>query len=194
MPSFCILLGLGLSLATSFSATPAPNRLIVPGRSLGNLRLGENSATALPPLGKASAGDAAMQKAWGTWYGRKPANGSAPTQLDVYTAPQNNDVDNHTVQVVRATSSWFQLANGLSAGSRLSTIRAVYGRLPLATSYRLAAGNRYLYDDVQKGVAFEIDGTASSSRCRAIIVHVPGKAVTSTYLSMATYLKDLPKK
>jgi hypothetical protein len=169
--------------------TAAPSSLVVPGRSLGNITLGANAAS-LTALGPASSSDAAMQKAWATWRGRRPASGGAPTQLDVYTAPAGNDVDHHTVQIVRATSPWFHLANGLRPGARLSAIQQVYGKLPLATAYRVASRPRYLYDDVQRGVAFETDGTASSSRCQAVLVHLPGKAIAQGALPLAAYLQE----
>ncbi|MDO7873478.1 hypothetical protein Q5H93_01955 [Hymenobacter sp. ASUV-10] len=160
---------------------------VEPGRSLARLRLGADAGTALAPLGKPSFGDAAMQKAWATWYGRD----SARTQLDVYTAPRNNDVDHHTVQLVRTTSREFRLPNSLGVGSLLAEIQAAYGQLPLAATYQLTAGPRYLYDDVKRGVAFETDGQAAGSRCRALIVHLSGQAVASAALPMPEYLKQL---
>lgn len=181
------LLGLGLLAA----AAPAPNDfLVVPGRSLGHLRLGAEAAT-LASLGKGAFGDGAMQKAWGTWYGHA-APGARPSELDVYTAPQNNDVDHHTVQVIRATSPWFHLANGLRPGSSLAAIRAAQGALPLAATYRLADGPHHLYDDVARGIAFETDTTASFGCCQAVIVHQAGKPLTQLYLAMPEYLKQLP--
>jgi hypothetical protein len=133
-----------------------------------------------------------MQKAWSTWLGSRPATGGAPTRLDVYTAPAGNDVAHHTVQVVRATSPWFHLANGLRPGARLSAIRQAYGKLPLAATYRVASHPRYLYDDVQRGIAFELDGKTSNSLCRALVVHLPGQAAAKTYLAMPVYLKEVP--
>jgi len=169
--------------------TAAPNSLVVPGRSLGNITLGAD-ATTLATLGPATTTDAAMQKAWATWRGSRPATGGAPTQLDVYTAPAGHDVDHHTVQIVRATSPWFHLANGLRPGARLSAIRQAYGQLPLATTYRVASHPRYLYDDVPRGVAFETDGTASSSRCQAVLIHLPGKAIAQGALPLGAYLQE----
>ena len=169
--------------------TAAPNALVVPGRSLGNITLGADAAS-LAVLGRATFSDAAMQKAWSTWRGSHPADGSTPTQLDVYTAPTGNNVDHHTVQVVRATSPWFHLANGLRPGTQLGTIRQVYGKLPLATTYRVAGHPRYLYDDVKHGIAFETDGTASGSRCQAVLVHLPGQAIAKEALPLAAYLQE----
>jgi hypothetical protein len=186
MPSFGKLAFCAVPLLAS---TTAPNSLVVPGRSLGNITLGA-STTTLAALGPASRSDAAMQKAWSTWLGSRPATGSAPTQLDVYTAPAGNDVDHHTVQIVRATSTWFHLANGLRPGARLSAIQQAYGKLPLATTYRVASHPRYLYDNVKRGVAFETDGTASSSRCQAVLIHLPGKAIAQGALPLAAYLQE----
>lgn len=186
MPSF---LKLVLSALPLLAFTAAPNSLVVPGRSLGNITVGAD-ATTLAALGPATSGDAAMQKAWATWRGSRLATGGAPTQLDVYTAPAGNDVDHHTVQLVRATSPWFHLANGLRPGARLSAIRQAYGKLPLATTYRVASRPRYLYDDVQRGVAFETDGTAGSSRCQAVLVHLPGKAIAQGALPLGVYLQE----
>jgi hypothetical protein len=182
---FAPLLKLWIGVAPS----PTPAQLVVPGRSLGSLRLGTDPAASLPPLGPPANTDGAMLKAWATWYGQ----GRPPAQLDVYTAPPPGDDGSHkSVQVVRATSTYFRLANGLRNGSTLAQIKAVYGRLPLATTYRLAAGTRYLYDDARRGIAFETDGTANSSHCRALIVHLPGQAVAQTKLPLAGYLTELP--
>ena len=165
--------------------------LVVTGRSLGHLKLGADAST-LAALGKAGYGDAAMQKAWATWYGSPSVLGAARSQLDVYTAPQSNDVDHHTVQVVRATSPWFHLAGGLRPGSALGAVRASYGGLPLAATYRVAGSTRYLYDDVAHGIAFEADGTADTACCQALIVHAPGRAVAQTYLPLPAYLPEVP--
>jgi hypothetical protein len=180
-----------LKLFLGAVSLPTPAQLVVPGRSIGSLRLGTDPAVSLPPLGPPSVTDGAMLKAWATWYGK----GQSLAQLDVYTAPPPGDDGSHkSVQVVRATSTYFRLANGLRNGSTLTQIRASYGRLPVATTYRLAAGTRYLYDDVRRGIAFELDGTAASSHCRALIVHLPSRAVAQTNLPLASYLKELPMR
>jgi hypothetical protein len=103
--------------------------------------------------------------------------------------------DTHkSVQVVRATSSYFRLANGLRTGSTLRQIEECYGKLPLATSYQLKAGPRYLYDNVPLGIAFELDGKASTSHCRALVVHRPGQPAAKIYLPMPIYLKEVPTR
>jgi hypothetical protein len=174
-------------LALLLAPTPPPAQLVVPGRSLGNLKLGADVAT-LAPYGPADYSDAAMQKAWATWYG----TGHPAAQLDVYSTMIPGQDTHKSVQVVRATSTYFRLANGLRNGSTLHQIQECYGQLPLATSYQLKAGPRYLYDDVKRGIAFELDGKTSTSLCRALVVHLPGQPVNKIYLAMPIYLKEVP--
>ena len=94
------------------------------------------------------------------------------------------------MQLVRATSPWFHLANGLRPGARLNAIRQAYGELPLAATYRVAARPRYLYDDVRRGVAFETNGTAGSRRCQAVLIHLPGQAIAKAALPLGAYLQE----
>lgn len=177
------LLGLLLPIA------PPPAQLVVPGRSLGNLKLGVDVAT-LASYGPAAYGDNAMQKGWNTWFG----TGRPAAQLDVYSTLMPGQDTHKAVQVVRATSPYFCLANGLHNGSALRQIQAYYGKLPLASSYQLKVGPRYLYDDVAHGIAFELDGKMPTSRCQALIVHRPGQPAAKTYLAMPVYLKQVPVK
>lgn len=70
------------------------------------------------------------------------------------------------------------------------------GPLTLAGSYRLASGAapRYLYDNVREGIAFETDGTTATSHCTAVLVHLPGKAIKTNYISLFAYLEQLSGK
>ena len=173
----------------ALAITPLPAQLVVPGRSLGNLRLGADVAT-MTSYGPAAYGDAAMMKGWATWFG----SGHPPAQLDVYSTMIPGQDTHKSVQVVRATSPYFRLGNGLRNGSTLHQIQECYGQLPLAASYKLKAGPRYLYDDVQRGIAFELDGQTSTSLCRALVVHKPGQAAAKTYLPMQAYLPEVPAR
>lgn len=183
-----LLLAPWLGLFLGAGAPPTPAQLVVPGRSLGSLRLGADALTALAPLGPTGYDDAVMMKAWSTWYGQ----GHPAAQLDVYTTLVPGQDAHKLVQLIRATSTYFRLANGLRNGSTLRQIQACYGRLPLTMTYTLPAGTRYLYDDVARGIAFELNGPQATSRCQALVVHRPGQAVKQTHLSMPIYLKEVP--
>ncbi len=194
MIPFAFLLFAPLTVLTA--PGPAANLLIVPGRSVGAIRLGAAPGKAGLPTAPPAASDAAMLKAWATWYGAPGTGGNrsaVPTELDVYTAPPAGDDGSHkAVQLVRATSPWFRLAGGLRVGASLRAIRAAHGALPLAATYRLPGGLRYLYDDAARGIAFETDGPGAGSTCRAIVVHLPGPAAQKNYAMMGNYLKNLP--
>lgn len=182
-----------LLTAALLGAAPTPRQLVVPGRSLGQVQLGLAPAAAHLPTTPSNASDTAMGKAWATWYGARPAHG-APTELDVYSAPPpGGDGSHRSVQVVRATSPYFQLANGLHAGSNLRSIRAAYGALPLATTYSVPGGVRYLYDAKARGIAFETNGKAPDSKCTAVVVHLPKLATKKFYVSMGQYLHSRTK-
>jgi hypothetical protein len=171
----------------SFTAPLPPAQLVVPGRSLGSLKLGADVAT-MASYGPAAYGDNAMMKGWNTWFG----TGHPPAQLDVYSTLTPGQDTHKSVQVVRATSTYFQLANGLRNGSTLHQVQECYGKLPLTATYKLPTGKRYLYDDVKRGIAFECDGQGSTSHCRALVVHLPGKPAAQIYLAMQAYLPEVP--
>lgn len=175
------------------AATPqAANPLVAPGRSLGNITLGAAPET-LTTLGPPATTDAAMQKAWATWYGK--ATTGARTQLDVYTAVSGADM-RKTIQMVRATSPFFHTVGGIRPGSTLAAVRKSCGPFTLAGTYSSgpAKATRYLYDNARAGIAFETDGTSATSHCTAVLVHLPGKAIKTSYASVLAYLQDLPKR
>ncbi|RYE67039.1 MAG: hypothetical protein EOO81_10875 [Oxalobacteraceae bacterium] len=126
-------------LALAELAAPAPAQLVVPGRSLGNLKLGADVAT-MAAYGPAAYGDNAMQKGWNTWFG----TGHPPAQLDVYSTLVPGQDTHKTVQVVRATSTYFRLANGLRNGSTLHQVRECYGRRRLESSEPAIRGRPWL--------------------------------------------------
>ena len=181
------LLAPWLGLFSLAATSPTPAQLVVPGRSLGSLKLKADVAT-MAAYGPADYSDAAMMKSWATWFGQ----GHPAAQLDVYSTMLPGQDTHKSVQAVRATSTYFRLATGLGNGSTLRQIQAGYGRVPLAMTYTLKAGTRYLYDDVQRGIAFELDGQRGSSICRALVVHLPGQAVKQLYLGLPAYLKEVP--
>src|ERR1043166_7948146 len=59
------------------------NDTIIAGQSVGKIQIGASDAT-LNMLGKADLSDAAMGKAWLTWYGKQDETNR--TELNVYTA------------------------------------------------------------------------------------------------------------
>ena len=173
---------------------PEANPLIAPGRSLGNVSVGA-PPDVLTALGPPDFSDAAMQKAWATWFSTTPAQGARPHQLDVFTAGIGPDLHKE-IKVVRATSPFFHTVGGIGVSSTLAEIRRSCGPFVLTDTFTVsrATGRRYLYDNARAGIAFELDGQSSASHCTAVLIHEPGKAMQTNYRSLVPYLKQLAQQ
>ncbi len=168
---------------TAIAAEPASNKLIVEGRSVGNVEIGMDDSK-LEVFGKPDMSDAAMGKAWLTWYGKKPDEHNNKTQLNVYTTYKDTSMRSKTVQQIRTTSSFFETANGLHVYSAFNEIQEKFQKLKKAATYTDEGRDIVLYDAQQQGIAFEIATANNQQICTGIIVHKPGIKVTQVYLSL----------
>lgn len=168
---------------TIITAEPASNKLIVEGRSVGNVEIGMDDSK-LEVFGKPDMSDAAMGKAWLTWYGKKPDEHNNKTQLNVYTTYKDTSMRSKTVQQIRTTSSFFETANGLHVYSAFNEIQEKFPKLKKAATYTDEGRDIVLYDAQPQGIAFEIAMTNDQQICTGIIVHKPGVKVTQVYLSL----------
>jgi hypothetical protein len=155
-------------------------QLVVPGQRIGKVKLGEE-VSSLEVLGPADASDAAMGKAWLTWKGRRDEHNNA-TELNVYTTYRDNTMKEKTVQQIRTTSSAFSSANNIHVYSSLENIQQQFPLLKKTASYKEEGRQVFIYDAVEKGIAFEIAGANDQQICTAIIVHEPNKDVTQIYI------------
>ena len=160
------------------SAALAGTNAIVPGRSIGQLCLGEAASTATTPLGLAASNDSAMGNTWQVW--------KSGYELDVLTIRDESGL--HTfVEQVRVTSPWFATRRGIHVGSSFSAVRAAFPKMlrlnPDAkpTEHQVLA----LYDNVNQGILFEFaaakHGVPSSAKCQAILVHPKRKTALLEY-------------
>lgn len=167
---------------------------ITPGKSIGQVNIGA-PASSLSVLGPAQGGDAAMGKAWNFWYSKGKDNKvDSARYLAVYTALDSTDTVH--IQQVRVNSSSYKTANGVKVGSALANVRLNYPGIRQVAVYVSKTNPRKrltIYDDIKKGIAFEI-GTSSglSPSCTAITVHTPGDQVTDVYLALPEY-QDMNK-
>lgn len=172
---------------------------IVPGKRIGGVRIGYNTTT-LAKLGKPATGDAAMQKEWMTWYSTPPRDqpNAVPAELDIYAVlSPDGDGKDKGIEEARVTSSVFKISNGISTGSSFTRIKRAYPHVKLIKTYSTKKSNGpiEIYDDVKRGIAFEIyrgrDGKAAAGQCSAIIAHRPGSTADDGYLSLSGYLEGL---
>ncbi|WP_276499818.1 hypothetical protein [Pontibacter litorisediminis] len=159
------------------TATPDSTYLILPGESIGKVKLGMPGSELTSILGKPDSTDAAMGKALLYWL-----NGQH--YLVIYTVADFGGQDERPkVQQVQVNSPQFQTPDGIGTGKALPEIRQKYGRLkPLAHYQDEQQQQVYIFDAQQQGIAFEV--TLPDSLCTAITIHPKGQNVTDTYLPL----------
>jgi hypothetical protein len=159
-----------LTLALSCGAR-ADDDLIVPGISIGKMRLGSDGADQLSGLPKPAAIDAGMSQTRQVWVEN---NGGSKDTLFVHTtangATDAKPVDGVTIDLIRVTASYFRTRTELRTGSTLGQVLLVYPDCrPLDDENRI-------YDDSKQGIAFEFDPHPNfRSPCIAIMIHPAGR-------------------
>jgi hypothetical protein len=157
---------------------------VVPGRSVGSLHIKEEDSVVFNVLGRADSGDAAMCKSWAMWYDN-PANPAG--EVDIFSEC-DPDVDmRKTIQQVRLAGLDFTTSNGLNAQSSYADIRKAHPQAVILGRFNTPReGTVVLLDDVEAGIAFAIKSAnvdpPGNALCSSIVVHVPGKKATETYL------------
>jgi len=163
---------------------PKVNLAIIAGESIGNVWLGQNTS-ALVFLGPADLADAAMGKAWQTWYSKNSKLINGKSELNIYTTYKDSEMKEKVVRQIRITSSDFKTPDGLGVGSSFDVISNSFAELDLLGSFAKPGSTDTveLYDVIGSGIAFEIENTGSEKKCVAVIVHTAGKKATEEYLS-----------
>jgi hypothetical protein len=164
--------------------------LITPGLAIGNTALEENTSK-LEVLGKPDASDAAMGKAWMTWYGKKADRATIKKdELNIYTTYKDNELKEKVVRQIRVTSTDFKTKEGINTESTFEEIRNFYPNIKLVGKYNHIDSKIEvtIYDDVASGIAFEVENPYGSRHCSAIIVHTKGKKVTDEYIGLNPYI------
>ena len=169
-------------VADSIPATDVSDKmLIVPGERIGNIFIGQNADQLESILGKADLSDAAMGKAWLTWFS-KVSTGITGNELNVYTAYRDDDPDltEKVVHQIRITSDEFKTAKGISTGKTLEEVKQQYPDIELSGKYDHETPNPVsVYDDAEAGIAFEMENDI----CTGIIIHSKDKKVGDEYIS-----------
>lgn len=166
------------------AGSPSSNKLIIAGKSVGNVLLGMNDSLLVAEFHKPDMSDAAMGKAWLTWYGKKPDEHNNKTRLDVYTTYKDTSMREKTVQQIRTTSSFFETGNGIHVYSSFNDVQPAFPELKKAATYKDDGREFTIYDDEEQGIAFEIVSAGTEKICTGIIVHKRGAKVTAIYVSL----------
>ncbi len=173
--------------ATAETELPTAAQLIKPGKGIGRISIGDRGEAVTEKLGRADGGDAAMGKAWSVWYSKPGADAkdTARYSTAVYTARQMGVGDEASlVKQIRVTSPFFKTQGNIRSGVALSETLAQFPQATKVSSQGSKHQKFVMYDDVEAGIAFEIDEKAV---CIAINVHAPGEAVTATYMAFPSF-------
>jgi hypothetical protein len=141
------------------------NWLIVPGKSIGKVTLDGNADSVLIRLGKPNLTEGAMGSSLLTWLGK---NGDSTSRVSIFTQRDMGSPDESISRVkeIRVTSVQFKTAEGIGTGALLTDLTA---------HYSIKAVDKYqqlkVYDDLQHGIAFDVDSL--TNRCVAISIHAP---------------------
>gem|GEM_PF-2527617 len=179
--SIILLAVIGVSACTSpqkreeTSATIVKNKLpdsllIMPGQSIGNIKIGADAQAFLKRYGKPDAQDAAMGAASYTWFARHDTSGY---RISVYGHRNFGAADEQIVLIkkIMITSPGYVTAEGVRTGIEKDSISRFY-RLTEASKYSVKAKTIQTFADISKGISFDID--AVTKKCTAISIFKPG--------------------
>lgn len=164
--------------------TVATNRLIIPGKSIGQTALNMKGDTVNQLLGKGDRQDAAMGKAWVVWYAKPAAPDTLPKETTIYFVTNMGGPDEASrVKQIRVTSVFFKTAAHLGVGSHLRALQKAYPQLSSPQTYTSPQTGKSItiLDDKTSGIAFEIN---AAHICTAVVVHEPQQPVNTTYIHL----------
>ena len=149
--------------------------LLIPGVSAGKVAIGQDAEEVYTLLGKADAGDAAMQKSVAIWYKDHDPKSFATS---IYTVRDTGDNPAARIQQIRVSSPSFSTQDLIGVSSKLEAIQKKYEVTKL-TDVNTDGSMLEIYDSL-KGIAFEIkDGI-----CKAIIIHKANENLKTTSLPL----------
>jgi len=156
------------------------DRLIVPGKQIGAIYLGQDMKAVFDLLGKADEGDAAMGSALGIWK---------KDSLAIFSSYRDSNMVVKAVKQISSASSSFNTAEQIHTGVKLAQLTAVWPALKKVTAYlnEKTGDTLQVYDDIAAGIAFDVQ----KGLCTTITVHTKNKAVNSSYLSLHPGWKNI---
>lgn len=149
------------------------DKLIIPGRQVGALYLGQDMKAVFASLGNANDGDAAMGSALAIWK---------KDSISVFSSYRDSNMVVKAVKQIAVGSPAYSTADHIHTGIKLSQLIDRRPGLKLSAVYvnEKSRDTLKIFDDVAAGISFDIE----KGLCSRIIVHPKAKSVQATYLSM----------
>jgi len=160
-----VMLSLSIACLVLAGGTDSEH-LIVPGKSIGEIKIGDDFEKLTAHRKKPNFGDAAMGHLWATWLQEKEG------RLDVYAVRGAGNMPR--LQSIRITSAAFRLVNGLHVGSSMADLEKAW---PRARRLHFMHGFS-MWDDAKYGLVFE----GQRDKCVALAVHPAGQWIQQSYI------------
>lgn len=169
-----------LNKASEPSTIVDSNFLMVPGRSVGEISLGEDMAAVGKKLGRPDDGDAAMGKAWGIWYNKNSALKSED-EIAIYSSYRDTTMRVKDVKQIRITSPQYKTQDGLTTGVSESDTKLKFPAMERISAYLNQQKDTVtVYDAKKDGIGFEFLKGKSIS----ITIHPMNQPISGTYLTL----------
>ena len=170
--------------ASNLASTPMQSVderfLVVAGRSIGEINLGEDMEEVGKKLGRPNAGDAAMGKAWGIWYS-DDSTAKRRNEIAVYSSYRDTSMRVKDVKQIRITSNKFKTKDGLATGSTLEDVKSKFPTIKKLSAYLNEDKDTVaVYDAKKDGIGFEF----LKGKSIALTVHQVNIPVNATYLTL----------
>lgn len=160
-------------------AAPKENTLIIPGESIGAIKLGADATKVGKEKGDPAYSDAGMGKVVESWFlgakhGDKGRMFHRPDEIGL-RAHFNEDASKHVVSQIEVTSPKYMTAEGIAPGSTLDAIRAKFPDIQPDDSSDIKFwplyGAMQFFKDTKRGIAFAV--RKSDSVCIQVCVMPP---------------------
>jgi len=161
--------------------------LVVPGRSVGDISLGEDMTKVGARLGRPDDGDAAMGKAWGIWYSKDSTSGQRD-ELAIYSSYKDTSMRVRDVKQIRITSPKYKTQDGFTTGRSEADAKLKFNSMERISAYLNEQKDTVIvYDAKVDGIGFEFLKGKSIS----LTVHPVNQGINNTYLTLHPEWKQI---
>ncbi|HET8837580.1 MAG TPA: hypothetical protein VFM82_01140 [Flavobacteriaceae bacterium] len=153
---------------------------IVPGKSIGKIRVGDKPENLYEKLGNPDKGQAGMCKSMSQWiYGK-----NSQKSLIVFTECDPDDEMRPHILWIRTSDRTFKTKNNLGVESSTKEIETNFPNMKIIGSYRDTLTNQKIVikNAQAAGITFELEKQKDGT-CRAVMVNEKGKPPHIAYFS-----------
>ena len=169
----------GLSWLPVHTEAAEDDALIVPGKSIGQVKLEAELPTVEKLLGKPTTSEGAGGRVWDTWN-RSEEGAKQSYRVTVYGEHTASNDSTQSVQSIRVNSPFFHTYEGINSQSSLEAIWKAFPMLRYYSTYQHEGKTIEVYADDAHGISFEIQRTAADTgssawgTCQAVCVYKGG--------------------